>query len=543
MGSTQRLTAPDPNSRGWPKGIAYIIGNEGCERYSYYGMRAILFVYLTHLLELRGFETSAAKDEATHSYHLFSAGVYAFPIIGAIIADRLLGKYRTILWLSIVYCLGHACLAFFEENYTGFSIGLGLIAVGSGGIKPCVSAHVGDQFGKGNWHRIPQIYPVFYFTINLGAFLSQVLTPWTYERFGPRVAFGVPGVLMAVATWFFWLGRNEFVHVPAKPGGRLGALDVLSSTLLFLSVASLMFFREVVPGYHELSWAIQLLVALAFLVSGLLVFGFRQRIDEDQGFLAVLLFSIRAKLGWLSHKPRESEQMSSPLHEHGFFGAAARKFGHDAAEGPQAVLKIVSVTALVTIFWALFDQGGSSWLRQAQQMDRNLMGFEVLPAQVQAINPVLVMLLVPAFTLVVYPALERTLSITLTPLRRMTAGMVLTSLSFAVVAIAQMRIEAGHVVHISWQLFAYVLITAGEVMISVTGLEFAYTQAPSRMKSTVMGFWFFAIALGNQLVAVLADLGKLPLDRFFWVFAVLMALAALLFAWRARGYQYVDYTQ
>ena len=141
-------TAPDPNETGWPSGIKYIIGNEGCERFSFYGMRAILYVYICGLyVNFAGMDDESAKIAGKQTYHLFGSAVYALPLIGAIIADRLLGKYKTIIWLSLVYCLGHAALALFEnpqfqqdllgtvwvDPITGLYIGLGLIAVGSGG--------------------------------------------------------------------------------------------------------------------------------------------------------------------------------------------------------------------------------------------------------------------------------------------------------------------------------------------------------------------------------------------------------------------------
>ena len=160
-------TAPDPTLKGWPSGIKYIIGNEGCERFSFYGMKAILQVHLTMLFVAAGSAEQLAEEDAQEMVHLFIAGVYALPMIGALIADRLLGKYNTILWLSIVYCAGHGVLAVGGENsINGMMLGLGLIAIGSGGIKPCVSAHVGDQFGKSNWHLVDKVYQAFYFIIN-----------------------------------------------------------------------------------------------------------------------------------------------------------------------------------------------------------------------------------------------------------------------------------------------------------------------------------------------------------------------------------------
>ncbi|MCA9059353.1 MAG: MFS transporter, partial [Planctomycetaceae bacterium] len=225
---TGYLIAPDPKQTGWPAGIPYIIGNEACERFSYYGMRAILQIHMTALYaaliigERTAEAVEAARSEAQHSVHLFAAGVYAFPMIGALVADRLLGKYWTILSLSIVYCLGHLVLAFGEESLGGMYLGLGLIAIGSGGIKPCVSAHVGDQFGKGNWGRVEKVFQWFYFSINFGSFFATLLIPWLHARFGAGVAFGVPGILMFLATIAFWMGRKVFVHIPPKHGGKLG---------------------------------------------------------------------------------------------------------------------------------------------------------------------------------------------------------------------------------------------------------------------------------------------------------------------------------
>ena len=207
------------------------------------------------------------------------------------------------------------------------------------------------------------------------------------------------------------------------------------------------------------------------------------------------------------------------------------------------MLNIVSVFAMVSVFWALFDQHGSSWIAQAKQMDRNIFGIEIMPEQIQTANPLFVMGLVPLMGLLVYPSIERFLGFKMTPLRRMSGGMFLTSLSFVVVALAQQRIDAGETVHIGWQLLAYVIITTAEVMVSVTGLEFAYTQAPRRMKSLLMGFWLLAVSFGNILVALLARFEGLPRVQFFWTFAGLMVVAAAVFATRAAFYEYKTYTQ
>ncbi|MGH8553187.1 MAG: MFS transporter, partial [Methylococcales bacterium] len=385
---TKYRTAPVPSAE-MPSGIPNIIANEAAERFSFYGMRAILVVFMTrHLMDSSGRPDLMGEDEAKACFHLFVSAVYMTPLLGAILSDGFLGKYRTIISLSLVYCLGHFALAA-DDTRTGLVIGLGLIALGAGGIKPCVSAHVGDQFGQSNRHLISTVFGAFYFAINLGAFASMLITPWLLDRFGSHAAFAVPGVLMLIATWVFWAGRYKFVHIP--PGG-------------------IEFVRETLSR------------------SGL------------------------AQLGRLS-----------------------------------------VIYLFVAMFWALFDQNGSSWVLQAQKMDRVIFGFKILPSQIQASNSLLILLLIPLFNLYLYPALGRL--IRLTALRKIAIGMFVTCAAFGVATWIQTRIDAGDSPGIGWQILAYIVLTAAEVMVSVTCLEFSYTQAPRKMKSFIMAFFMMSIAL------------------------------------------------
>ena len=540
MGSYQPRTEPDHTLTGWPKGIPYIVGNEGCERFSYYGMRAILTVYLTLLLKDSGMAEGLAEKEAQILYHTFAAGVYALPMIGAMVADRLFGKYNTILWLSIVYVAGHACLALFENDLNGFKFGLLLIALGSGGIKPCVSAHVGDQFGRANWGKLEKVYQIFYFIINFGSFFAVLICPIILkaEWGGPTLAFGLPGILMAIATFFFWLGRKEFIHVPASPGGKLGWFDAISGSLMFLAVGSLMFFDGLDIGYEKLGWIGKLGISAAFLVMGYLVFAARQKIEADDGFIAVLLYNVKALLTGDNETPRFVDTKTT-----GFWAPAARHFGDEIAEGPRAVIHISSIFFLVSVFWALFDQHGSSWVIQGTKMDQEFMGMTILPSQMSGWNPLIVMALVPVFSFVIYPGIEKIFKIKMTPLRRMTAGMAMAGFAFIPIALLQQQIDAGETPNIMGQFVPYLIITAAEVMVSITGLEFAYTQAPKRMKSVVMGLWLFGVSLGNVLVIFLTGLDDLTRENFFWTCSALMFGAALIFGIRSAFYKYTDFAQ
>jgi MFS family permease len=183
-------------------------------------MRNILTVFLVSslLLDLPAADRAGAAKDV---FHTFVIGVYFFPLLGGWIADRFFGKYHTIFWLSLLYCLGHLCLAVFESHRPGFYAGLFLIALGSGGIKPCVSAFVGDQFDQTNKARAKVVFDAFYWIINFGSF------------FAPSAS---PASSWGLATFSFWLGRKKFVHVPPHPGGRFGLLDVLAGSALFMGV-------------------------------------------------------------------------------------------------------------------------------------------------------------------------------------------------------------------------------------------------------------------------------------------------------------------
>ena len=378
----------------FPNGIPYIIGNEAAERFSYYGMKAILIVFMTSYLKM-------SENESTIWLHTFGIGVYWFPIIGAIIAEVFLGKYKTIMSLSVVYILGHFVLALFETKM-GLAVGLSLIAIGSGGIKPCVSAHVGDQFSEGNKHLIERMFSYFYLAINMGAFISTLATPLLLQLYGPSVAFGIPGVLMLIATTLFWMGRNKFVAI--RPFGKEILEDLKDKSIV------------------------------------------------------------------------------------------------------KTILHLLVIYAFVAVFWSLFDQTASTWILQARNSlvikDFYVFGnnFTLLPSQIQAANPILVLIFTPLFTLLIYPFVNRFVKVT--PLRKITFGMLIAGFSFVIVAWIENRIQQGLETHIYWQFMAYAILTAAEIMVSITALEFSYTQSPNKLKSIIMGLFLLSVSLGNTITTV-----------------------------------------
>jgi len=428
--SNKYLTAPVP-SKSWPKGIPYIIGNEAAERFSFYGMKGILTVFMTaHLLNSQGEADYMSDADAKIWFHLFTSAVYFTPLLGGLLSDIFLGKYRTIILLSLVYCLGHFMLAIDDTRF-GLGIGLALIAVGGGGIKPCVSAHVGDQFGQTNQTLLEKAFSWFYFAINFGAAISTILTPILLKEYGPKWAFGVPGALMVLATIVFWMGRRKFVHIP--PGGKKWVRETFS--------------RE----------------GLRILGKLWLVFGF------------------------------------------------------------------------VAMFWALFDQTGSAWVLQAQHMDRVVFGTELLPSQIQAANPILVLTMIPLFYYVIYPCMKKYV-FEMTPLRRIAIGFFICIPAFTVPALIEADIAAGGTPHISWQFLSYVIMTAAEILISITCLEFAYTQAPKTMKSIIMGCFLASVTLGNLFTAgvnyfIQKEDGSVSLEGadYYWFFTIAITITSVLF--------------
>ena len=242
-------------------------------------------------------------------------GVFLPDSGSALLSDGLLGKYRTIFWVSMIYCLGHLVLsiggtapgnAFGLTPRMALAVGLGMIALGSGGIKPCVSANVGDQFGPRNHHLLERVYSWFYFSINFGSSFSTILIPWLLhdERFGPHVAFGVPASSWVWPRWIFWLGRPS---LRACSTGRAG-----------------------------------------FVARGI-------------------------------YRRRNAQPLRTP----------------------------VIVTFFVAIFWCLYDQSSTTWILQAKDMDRHALGREWLPEQIHTLNPILILLFIPLFSYVIYPAVNR----------------------------------------------------------------------------------------------------------------------------------------
>jgi len=507
-----------------PRQIPYIIANEGCERFSFYGMRNILTPFLISTLLMFLPEADRA-GEAKHVFHTFVIGVYFFPLLGGWLADRFFGKYNTVFWLSLVYVAGHACLAAFDDNLKGFYFGLFLIALGSGGIKPLVASFVGDQFDQTNKHKAKLVYDAFYWIINFGSFFASLLMPLFLKNLGPSVAFGIPGILMFIATIVFWLGKRKYVHVPPAPANPHSFTRVARSALLASP-----------SGQARPGLVVAVLGALGALAS--------LAMSLQWGFVIAACTALVLLLACGGIGTSMQLERARGIHP------------DEAVDGVRAVLRILIVFALVTPFWSLFDQKASTWIVQANAMipTFSVFGkeFTLLPAQMQALNPLLVMLLIPFNNMVLYPTLRR-IGIEPTALRRMTTGIAFSALSWIVIGTVQVAMDNGTPMSMAWQILPYALLTFGEVLVSATGLEFAYSQAPAPMKGVIMAFWSLAVTVGSLWVLIvnasvkndavvghIASSGISVIAFQMYFFAAFAFLAAAVFGWYATRYRMVD---
>ncbi|KAM6958228.1 solute carrier family 15 member 1-like [Tautogolabrus adspersus] len=664
---------------GYPISIFFIVVNEFCERFSYYGMRAVLVLYFKYFLKWD-------DDLATTIYHTFVALCYLTPILGAIIADSWLGKFKTIVYLSIVYTLGQIVMAISaihditDANKDGTPdnmtfhvalsmVGLILIALGTGGIKPCVAAFGGDQFQDHQEKQRSTFFSIFYLSINAGSLLSTIITPilraqecgiHTQQKCYP-LAFGVPAALMVVALIVFIVGSG--MYNKTAPQG-----NIMVKVCKCIGFAIKNRFRHRSSQYpkrtHWMDWA-------------------------DEKYDKLLIAQVKM------------------------------------------VVKVLFLYIPLPMFWALFDQQGSRWTLQATIMDGDFGLLTIQPDQMQTVNPILILVLVPIMDSIIYPLISKC-KLNFTPLKRMTVGMFLAALAFIAAALVQLQIDqtmpkfpsstegqakfinmldkpldvtAGentfnlkaftanedyltfdqtfnldlgnvtfplvslkdgsrntfviiqdgsqpryleftditakpeqganavrqvskffngysstlnvttgtlkygstirnnmseyvnvpqgeakfHIrdnagnqcdysltlgfgssytliipstfkfganckesintamdirpnsIHMAWQIPQYFLITAGEVVFSVTGLEFSYSQAPSNMKSVLQAGWLLTVAVGNIIVLIVAEAATLPEQWAEYIlFASLLLLVVFIFAFMAYFYTYTD---
>ncbi|XP_017780853.1 PREDICTED: solute carrier family 15 member 2-like [Nicrophorus vespilloides] len=358
--------------------IICIIGTEFWERFSFCGLRTILSLYLRNELLL-------AENSATIVYHVFIMMCYLIPIFGAICADSFLGRYRTILYFSLIYILGNIFMIFAAIPTIEMSpilatiLGLGFIAIGTGGTKPCVAAFGGDQFKLPiQQDKLQQFFSLFYFAINLGGFVGMILTPILRKAvtcFGDdtcyALGFGFPAVLMLLSLLLFILGKPWYRM--KSPKGNV--------MLQFVNCTA---------------------YALAQKVGGV------KRENTSH---------------WLDY--------------------AKGKFNTKLIHDMKVVYAVLCLYAPLPLFWSLFDQQGSRWTFQASRMNGFIWGLQIVPDQMQVINPALVLFLIPFFDKFLYPLLSRRNCLD-NHLHRMAVGGLIAGLAFICAGFLELILERNY---------------------------------------------------------------------------------------------------
>ncbi|HUC84316.1 MAG TPA: MFS transporter [Candidatus Acidoferrales bacterium] len=553
---------PHPSAGRWPPQVKYIVGNEACERFSYYGIVGILAGYITALATKGGL--GMQEDDATEIIHFFKFANYFMPLFGAWLSDRLIGRYHTILWVSLIYCLGNGVLASsgFAHDPHGrlmcLCTGLALIAFGSGGIKPCVSAFMGDQFKPEQSHLLQKAYGAFYWSINFGSFFSFLVVPWASEKWNYAVAFGIPGVLMALATLIFVSGTRYYTRKPTNRETRhAGFFTVFWSAFRACPTTPWMALLNVTTT-----------IGLPVVIMALMIWVFFSKeggvFTDTLGWISLALVGvwyllvIGLSVAQKTELPQSFLQYASPRHNESEIAAA------------RSLSPILFIFAFIPVFWTLFDQTNSTWVMQGEQMIRYhlptfpfptvggighwLHGAATTPfepitltvgaEEMQSANPAIVMILVPLFTLFVYPRIGKFAS----PLKRMSYGMFVAASSYLVVAALQKQVEAGAQLSVLIQFIPYLILTTAEVLLSTTGLEFAFREAAPEMKSAIMSFWLLTVSVGNLMVTTITKLfatggaheeASVSTGRFLQ-YAGLTFVVAILFSLVAAFYRYRD---
>jgi POT family proton-dependent oligopeptide transporter len=471
---------PQTGFFGHPRGLATLFFTEFWERFSYYGMRALLILYMTAAVAQGGLGFDAARAGAI--YGLYTAFVYLLALPGGWIADRLLGQRRSVLIGGIIIAAGHFCLAFHGLNT--FFLGLVLIVVGTGFLKPNVSTMVGELYPEGGARRDAG-FSIFYMGINLGAFVAPLVCGYLGQRVDWHAGFAAAGVGMVLGVIQYSLGGRHLGTAGLLPnaGGDPSANKNVKIAL---------------GGFAAL---LVLIVALVWSGSIPISVG---RLANYSGVaivtLALLYLIFQLVAGGLD--PVEKKRM----------------------------IVIFVLFIFSALFWSGFEQAGSSLnLFADRNTDRVVLGRDIPASTLQAINPLLIISLAPVFAWL-WISLARRGKEPSSP-AKFTFGLILLGLGFAVMSWASVLSANGTLVSPMWLILTYLLHTGGELCLSPVGLSTVTKLAPHRKVGQMMGVWFMSISLGNLIAGLVAgQFETLPLPQLFGTVCATTAGAGLILA-------------
>ena len=475
---------PDDRSFfGHPRGLLTLFSTEFFERFSYYGMRALLILYMTATALDGGLGFSAEKAGAI--YGLYGAGVYLLALPGGWIADKIIGQRHAVFVGGIIIAAGHFSLAL--DNLPTFYMGLVLIVIGTGFLKPNISTMVGELYPAGDARRDAG-FSIFYMGINLGAFVAPIVCSWLAAEIGWHIGFAAAGVGMVAGLIQYKLGGRNLGQAGLYPDtGQDPAIRRGHVRALMYGVGAVIGIVAIILALRAVG-SLNISIAGAANITGGLIVG-----------LAVLYFVYM------------------------FFAG-----GLDAVERKR-VTAIFVLFIFSAIFWSGFEQAGSSLnLMAERRTDLNMFGWDVPAGFLQSVNAGFIILLAPVFAWI-WVALARRNKEPSSP-SKFTLGLVFLGLGFAVMIIAAQRSEGGALVSPMFLVLTYLLHTVGELCLSPVGLSTVTKLAPHRMVGQMMGVWFMSISLGNLMAGQVAGQFETmpPADIFLMVTMITIGAGVLL---------------
>ena len=479
-------TATAEVQKGHPKGLYVLFMTEMWERFSYYGMRALLILYLTAQLVEGGFELT--RENALEIYAIFTGLVYLTPIVGGLLADKVLGQRKAIFIGGILMALGQFTLAASQTGNTDartwlLYLGLGVLIVGNGFFKPNISTIVGKLYTDHD-PRKDSAFTIFYMGINLGAFLAPLACGYLAAEFGWAYGFGAAGVGMLLGTLWF-----------AVQGRLLGNVGFSPKTNTDVN--------------HQLTlkkkdWIDILLYVVACLV---IVYGFLTLWGGLSEGLKSTLTTVLAVIGGLA--------------------LLYIIFSNTKGSVEWKRVGVIFVLCFFNIFfWAGFEQAGGTFnLFAEHNTNRNLFGWEIPAAWFQSVNSIWIIALAPVIS-ALWLTLSRVGKNPNIPVK-FAMALILLGLGFVVMSTANSAAQGGNMVSPMWLVMVYFLHTVAELCLSPIGLSMISKLSPQKIVSVMMGLWFASIALANYMAGVLEAVLKnyLP-DMELFNFLTLTSIVA-----------------
>jgi proton-dependent oligopeptide transporter, POT family len=453
---------------GQPRGLATLFLTEMWERFSYYGMRAILVLFMTAAI----LEGGLGLDDRTASavYGLYIAATYLLSLLGGWIADRLIGQQRAVFWGGVLIMLGNGSLAAGDTKL--FFLGLVVIVLGVGLLKPNISALVAQLYPEGGSRRDAG-FSIFYMGINTGSFLGSLLVPLVAHHYGWNIGFALPALGMLFGLVQFQATKRYLGGAGVQPPGKPASWWPVIGFLIIIIITAAM----------AISGQVQLNPTAISRVANWLM------IALAGGYFAYLLFFA----------------------------------GLDLAERKR-VIAMIALFAACAMFWAGFEQMGASFnLFAERHVDRNILGWEMPAGVLQAVNPLLIIIFAPVFAAIWVNLGRRNLDPS-APFK-FALGLIFLGCGFLVMYFAARYVVMGEKVLPTWLILTFLFHTFGELCLSPVGLSSMTKLAPARFVGQVMGVWFLATAVGNNLAGQFAgeiDPNNLPsmpgefLGLFWW---------------------------